>query len=93
MEALLQTKVFHLHAPRPLVNFNNVFNYDMDDATALHRFRFTLSQLKLFCLRLSPKIEKNGTTTSTALKPWRCFVAALPSPLSYSLSPTSSVDP
>ncbi|OQR80478.1 hypothetical protein ACHHYP_17515 [Achlya hypogyna] len=59
MELLLQTKGFRLRAPRPLVNFNNAFNPDLDNATALHRFLFTVPQLERLVrhLQFSPTIE------------------------------------
>ncbi|KAH9146647.1 hypothetical protein AeRB84_009494 [Aphanomyces euteiches] len=46
MEILIDRNLFRLPVARPVIDLNNRFDTAMDDPTAMHRFRFTIGQLR-----------------------------------------------
>ncbi|OQS03119.1 hypothetical protein THRCLA_21234 [Thraustotheca clavata] len=53
MEVMLASGVVRLRPERPLINSSNSFDLNMDDSTALHKFRFTIPQLQLIAVKLN----------------------------------------
>ncbi|RHZ42917.1 hypothetical protein DYB26_011781 [Aphanomyces astaci] len=49
MEILLRRKVLRFLLERPLISYNNAFDRGRDNATAIHKYRFTLPQLHTLC--------------------------------------------
>ncbi|KAF0724849.1 hypothetical protein Ae201684P_020301 [Aphanomyces euteiches] len=52
MEILVSLNVVHHRPPRPLVSYNNSFDRQLDDGTAIHNYRFTISQLECLSTKL-----------------------------------------
>ncbi|RHY76785.1 hypothetical protein DYB34_011165 [Aphanomyces astaci] len=52
LEVLIRVNVLRLRAPRPLINSINNFDWHMDAATARTKFRFSIDQLAVLCVKL-----------------------------------------
>ncbi|OQR94201.1 hypothetical protein THRCLA_22250 [Thraustotheca clavata] len=52
MEVMLVSGVVRLRPERLLINASNSIDLNMDDSTALHKFRFTIPQLRLIVVKL-----------------------------------------
>ncbi|RHY94841.1 hypothetical protein DYB26_015833 [Aphanomyces astaci] len=49
MEILLRRKVLRFLLEHPIISYNNAFDRGLDNATAIHKNRFTLPQLHTLC--------------------------------------------
>ncbi|KAF0694037.1 Aste57867_15060 [Aphanomyces stellatus] len=52
MELLIQAKVFRTRPEKPIVSYNNQFDRMVADSTAIHKYRFTISQIELLSHKL-----------------------------------------
>ncbi|ETV65280.1 hypothetical protein H257_17989 [Aphanomyces astaci] len=74
LEVLIRVNVLRLRAPRPLINYNHNFDRHMDAATARTKFRFSIDQLAVLCVKLglpeftvTPWHDKDDTVEAVAI--------------------------
>ncbi|RHY57059.1 hypothetical protein DYB30_004107 [Aphanomyces astaci] len=74
LEVLIRVNVLRLRAPRPLINSINNFDWHMDAATARTKFRFSIDQLAVLCVKLrlpeftvTPWHDKDDTVEAVAI--------------------------
>ncbi|KAF0742647.1 hypothetical protein Ae201684_002350 [Aphanomyces euteiches] len=53
MEIALSHGIIRRRPQRPLVSYNNFFDRSCDDATAIHKYRFTIEQLQVLTVSLN----------------------------------------
>ncbi|KAF0684386.1 Aste57867_23621 [Aphanomyces stellatus] len=52
MELLTQAKLFRTRPEKPILSYNNQFDGMVADSTAIHKYRFTISQIELLSHKL-----------------------------------------
>ncbi|RHZ35129.1 hypothetical protein DYB37_013870 [Aphanomyces astaci] len=52
IQGLMASKFMRMRPEKPIVSYNNNFDRDMHNATAAHKFRFTIDQLRVLAVAL-----------------------------------------
>ncbi|KAF0692753.1 Aste57867_16212 [Aphanomyces stellatus] len=89
METLISSRCLRLRPAKPIVSYNLSFDRTMDDPTAVHKFRFTIEQLKLLTAKfglpawvVTPSADKADSLEALAIvcrrlaEPSRLFTVA-----------------